>query len=420
VAAEIKRIIDFDQISLFLNRGTSTNPEVITIGKSGGVLVERRKGSSGIDNIMAKVMYTKRAWVDHIPNHSNDKMSRFLGDNCGIRSQIILPLVQGESTYGALSLGHQETGFYSSGDEKWLKPLVLVLSGLVFEQVQNERLARKEFLDRSLSDFEKRLVVEDSVYSLIKDITEKLTTEMPKSFVRFSLLNQRKDQLVSFATHQIRSEGIDLNKEERFPLEKLPWHRLTLTAKKPMLINQEDPESYMSKNEAGLIMDERIKSGILIPLLLEDVAVGVISVGEMRSWSRVPLTPAEIGYIKHRTNQACVALKKGLLSRLNARLKEKLKKNEIPEKTFPASSIDQNPFFNLSYKINNTLTAIRGSAELLKFSLSDLKPDKLKYLKTIENGADRIHSCLEEFSYSPHVHTKEEKLVPAQKETVSS
>jgi nitrogen-specific signal transduction histidine kinase len=187
-----------------------------------------------------------------------------------------------------------------------------------------------------------------------------------------------------------------------------------------MLINQEDPESYISKDEAGLIMDKRIKSGVLIPLLLQDMAVGVISIGEMRNWTREPLTHAEIDHMKHRANQACIALKKGLLSRVNARLKEELKKNDIAERITPAQVVDQSPFFDLSYKINNSLTAIRGSAELLRFSLSNLNQGSLKYLKNIVNGVDRIHSCLEEFSYSPYVIKGENRRIPVHEEQVTS
>jgi len=420
MVAEIKRIMDFDQISLFLYTGTAKDPEVITIGKSGGILLERRKGGPIKDSVLGKVMSSKKAWVDHTISFNDDKTDIPLCKTCGIKSQIVFPLVHGESIYGALCLGHQEPGFYSAADEKWLRPLILMLSRLALEQAQKERLTRREFLDHSLGDFEKRLVGEEDVYSLIKDVTTNLASELPKSFVRLTLLNQKKDQLISCATHQIRSEGIDLRKDDRFPLQELPWHRMALTAKKPMLINQEDPESYMSKEEAGLIMDKRIKSGVLIPLLLQDMAVGVISIGEMRNWTREPLTHAEIDHMKHRANQACIALKKGLLSRVNARLKEELKKNDIAERITPAQVVDQSPFFDLSYKINNSLTAIRGSAELLRFSLSNLNQGSLKYLKNIVNGVDRIHSCLEEFSYSPYVIKGENRRIPVHEEQVTS
>jgi transcriptional regulator with GAF, ATPase, and Fis domain len=420
MAAEIKRIIDFDQMALFLNIAAGRDPEVVTIGKSGGVLVERHRGGLKADGVLEKVINSQKAWVDHSINVNDDQMDMTLAKNCGIKSQIVFPLVHGESTYGVVSLGHQQVGFYSTGEEKWLRPLILLLSRLVFEQAQNERLIHRELLNNSLSDFEKRLASEENVYTLIKDVTSNLASELPKSFVRLCLLNQQKDQLISCATHQIRSEGIDLRKDAQFPLKELPWHRMVLTAKKPMLINQDDPESYMSKDEADLIMDRRIKSGVLIPLLMRDVAVGVISIGEMRSWTREPLIPAEIGYMKHRANQVCIALKKGLLSRSNTCLREELKKREIPEQITLSQTVDQNPFFNLSYKINNALTAIRGSAELLRYSRSNVNPDSLKYLKTIENGVDRIHSCLEEFSYSPYVHKGENREIPVHEEQVSS
>ena len=419
LVADIKRIMDFDQISLYLKTGTAKDPEVITIGKSGGVLVEHRRGGSNKDNIFDRVMDSRKAWVAPPSYTPDDKADVSLHKTCGIKSLIILPIVYGDSTYGALSLGHGQSEFYSASDEKWLGPLILMLARIAFEQTQKERLIRREFLDHSLGDFEKRLTGEEDVYPLLRDVTAKLSAELPKSFVRLTLLNQKKDQLICCATHQIRSAGIELKNEERFPLRELPWHRLVLSAKRPMLINQEDPESYMSKDEAGLIMDKKIKSGILVPLLLDDLAVGILSIGEMRSWDREPLTEAEIGHMKHRANQVSIALKKGLLCRVNARLKEKLRKIDMPKGRSLYHTIDQGPFFDLSYKINNSLTAIRGSAELIRYSMSNLNPGSLKYLKTIENGVDRIHSCLEEFSYSPHVEDLENKRIQAHKEPVS-
>jgi transcriptional regulator with GAF, ATPase, and Fis domain len=420
MVAEIKRIVDFDQISLLLSLGTARDAEVITVGPSGGVLVERRKGGTPKESAVGKVMHSKKAWVDHTLNSDDDKTDRSLCKNCGIKSRIIFPLVCGESVYGALSLGHQGSNLYSAGDEKWLRPLILLISRLALEQVQQERLIHRERLDHSLGDFAKRLADEESVYSLIKDVTMNLARELPRSFVRLSLLNQKKDQLICCASHQLRSEGIDLRKMDRFPLEELPWHRLALAAKKPMLINQEDPESYMFKGEADLIMDQRIRSGALIPLLLQDEAVGVISIGEMRSWTREPLVPAEISHMVHRANQVCVALKKGLLSRVNARLEEEARKKSVPEKM----SLDRlpalHPFSDLNYKINNSLTAIRGSAELLRLSRTDLNQNSLKYLKTIENGVDRIHECLEEFSYSPGVSKRGDKRIPVGEEQILS
>jgi len=418
ISAELKRIMDFDQISLTWTEGSRKNMKRISMGSSGGVLMDKRAGVFIQRSAIEEVISSGKMWLDRHIDSNESSFPDALSKTCGIKSQIILPLWRGESVYGALSLGHQEPNFYSANDAKWLKPFILGLSHLVLEQVLKGRLIKREFLSRSLYEFEKKLVGDEDLMTLVQDTASSLTLDLPKSLSRVMFLNQQKDQLVSCAVHQIRSEGINPRKEERFFLDDLPWHRLALEAKRPMLINQDDPESWMSKKEAQLILDEKVNSAVLVPLILHDRAVGVISVGEMRSWERQPLTEEEITFVKHKAHQICVALKKGILFRSNEQLKERLKSIERIE------GMDYDPpnaylrFSDLSYQINNLLSSIRGSAELLRFSESNLSSDSLKYVKNIENGVDRIYQNLQEFSRSTD-DRKESTSNPPKEEVIS-
>ncbi|NIM06704.1 MAG: GAF domain-containing protein, partial [Armatimonadetes bacterium] len=155
---------------------------------------------------------------------------------------------------------------------------------------------------------------------LLREAASSLVQDLPRSFARVTLLSKEKNQLINCAVHQIRADGIDLRKETRFSLDRLPWHRLTLSARRPMVVNQDDPESLMSQQEARLIMDERINSAILVPVMLHDSPVGIISVGEMRNWGRQPLTEEEITFVKHKADQLSLALKEALLRRSNEHL----------------------------------------------------------------------------------------------------
>ena len=204
--------------------------------------------------------------------------------------------------------------------------------------------------------------------------------------------------MLNCASHPIRSEGINLRGEARFSLGELPWHRLALEAKRPMLINQDDPESLMSNQECRLIMDERVSSAILVPLMLNHKAVGIVSVGEMRSWDRQPLTKEDLAFVRHKTDQLSLALKETLLRRSNQQLTERLKRFESPKERLPQA---QPELLDLSYQIANPLTSIRGSAELMRLREPNLSPGSLKYLDNIENGVDRIRASLEAFLNSP-------------------
>ncbi|MCK4404110.1 MAG: GAF domain-containing protein [candidate division Zixibacteria bacterium] len=397
ISTQLKRIIDFDHISLALTAGSAQNMKRISIGSSGGMLVDRRAGVPTAGKVIGEVMRSGEVWIDRDIDLSESSSEDSLFKACGIKSRIILPLWSGDSICGALSLGHKKPNFYSVNDTKWLRLFTLTLSQVLLEQRLEQMLERKESLDRSLYEFDKKLAGEEDLKTLLEDATSSITLDLPKSFARVVLMSKKKDQLINCTARQIRSEGINLKKEERFSLDDLPWHRLTLEAKRPMLINQDDPESLMSKKEARLIMDEKVDSAFLVPLILNDKAVGIVSVGEMRSWDRQPFSREEMAFVKHKANQLCLALKKGILRRSNERLRERLKYSDEPKETVEIQRETDLWLSDLNYQINNPLTSIRGSAELLRLKESSLSPVSLKYLSNIENGVDRIQKTLEGF-----------------------
>ena len=144
-------------------------------------------------------------------------------------------------------------------------------------------------------------------------------------------------------------------------------------------------------------MDERIKSALLVPLVINGEAVGGISLGEMRNWERQPLTEEETDFIKHMANQVSLALKKGLLLRSNERMREKLKELEERKDKVRVGSDLSPSLSDLSYEVSNPLTSILGSAELLRLKEPNLSPENFKYIRNIEKGADRVQKVVEKF-----------------------
>ncbi|UCB51641.1 MAG: GAF domain-containing protein, partial [Candidatus Zixiibacteriota bacterium] len=322
ISMELGRIIEFDHVCLAVMPEPGGNTRRISMGNSGGMLVDTLAGVPTGDTALGKVIRSGEVCVDRDIDPKGSSCEDFLSKACGIKSRITLPLRYGDSICGALSLGHKKPNFYSTNDCKWLGMFALQLSFLIRQQRLRDDLKRKESLGQSLNEFENRLAGEENLKTIMEDAAASLISDLPKSFARVMLLSKEKRELISCAAKQIRLEGIDLKKQERFSLDDLPWHRLALEAKRPMLVHQDDPESLMSGREARLIMDEKMNSALLVPLVLSGKPVGIVSVGEMRRWDRQPMTEEETAFVKHRTNQLCLALKKSLLSRANERLRE--------------------------------------------------------------------------------------------------
>jgi transcriptional regulator with GAF, ATPase, and Fis domain len=403
ISTELKKIIDVDYISLAIADRSGQNINRISVGASGGMLLEKRASIPTAETAVGKVIKSRETWIDEDlrSSDSSGKNRNFADDElvkaCGVRSRLILPLWSKGSVCGTLSLGHQRPSFYSLKDAKWLKPFSQQLSLLIQEKNLLEKLKKEEYLSLLLSDYAQKLIGDEDIQVFLNEAVSCLVEELPKSFVRISLLNKDRDHLTTHVLHQIRKEGMTLRKMERIPLEDLPWHRLTLEAKRPMLVNQDDPESLMPDKEARLILDEKIKSALLVPLIIDQEAVGVISLGEMRNWDRQPLTEEDKVFAKHMASQISLALKKGLLLRSNERMREEL--NEFKEKRDKVEAWTNLPPFlaNLSYEVSNPLTSILGSAELLRMKEPNLSTENFKYIRNIEMGADRIQKVVKRF-----------------------
>ncbi len=407
ISTELKKVIEFDHFSLALTAGPMQNVETISVGDSGGILVERRADFTSGDEAIRKVMRTGEVRVDRSLD-AGQSPEGSLSATWGMRSRIIFPLWAEGSVCGAVGLGHKKPNFYSAGDARWLKPFALSLSQIVLLEKLKRRLEKEESLNRSLRDSDGKLAADQELKDLVADLASSLVRDLPRSFARVMLLSKQRDQLISCALHQIRPEGIHLKQEARFSLDELPWHRLVLEAKRPMLVNQSDPESLMSGPEARLVMDRRMGSALLVPVMLNQEAVGVVSLGEMRSWDRQPLTKQEMDFVRHKADQLSLALRETAWRRSNQRLNDRLRRFEEWSKTAGHASPSQPELHDLSYRIANPLTSIRGSAELLKLRESNLSPNSLRYLGNIERGVDRIRESLETFLSSTECHRQPE------------
>jgi GAF domain-containing protein len=406
ISKQLKRIIEFDYISLAVVDRSGQNMKRISKGTSGGVLLDKRASSPIAGTAVGRVVESGEVWIEEDirysgsslkdGNHIHDELLKA----CGIRSSLILPLWFKGSVCGALTLGHQRPGTYSANDAKWLTALSQQLSILIQERRLSEKLKKEERLSSLLSDRALNLVEDENIRTFLDEVASSLTQELPRSFVRISLLNKDGDHLTTHALGQIRREGVNLRKMEKFPLKDLPWHRLTLEVKRPMLVNQDDPESLMPDKEADLILDKNIKSALLVPLAINGETLGVISLGEMRNWERQPLSPEETIFIRHISSQVSLALKKALLLRSNERMRGRLK--EYKEKKAEAWPELSPLLADLSYQVSNPLTCILGSAELLRMKEPNLGLENFKYVRNIEKGADRIHRLLGEFLDSVH------------------
>ncbi len=225
---------------------------------------------------------------------------------------------------------------------------------------------------------------------------EVLTQELPVTFSRFWKLGPHVLESASFSA--LRDISRDLQLEKEVPLAQLPWHRMALNEHRMVIINEDDPEATMSEEEKAKSLARRVQAAVLIPMEMEGRALGLVSLGEMRSWKRWAFSPQDLAFARGISNQ--VALSLSGLSRKEAqrRAGDRLKTIEAQIESSRRAAEALELFPNLDYSINNPLTAIMGAVDLLRLKSKNLSPDAGRYLSIIEKQAERIHQSVQKVS----------------------
>ncbi len=225
---------------------------------------------------------------------------------------------------------------------------------------------------------------------------EVLTRELPVTFSRFWKLGPSSLESAGFSA--LRDISRDLHLEKEVPLAQLPWHRMALDERRMVIVNEDDPEAVMSEEENVKSLARRVQAAVLIPMEMEGRPLGLVSLGEMRSWKRWAFSPQDLAFARGISNQ--VALSLSGLSRKEAqrRAGDRLKTIETQIESSHRAAEALELFPNLDYSINNPLTAILGSVDLIRLKSGTLSPEVGRYLSIIEKQAGRIHQSVRKVS----------------------
>ncbi len=399
VARLLKKVLDFDYLSLAVVDSSGENMSRLSMAGEWNLLLSKQRSLPTHGTLVEKV---KKSGEPQIVEDigSDALLDDSLVKATGIRSAMLLPL----SPRGVLTFGSVRPKNYYPKDAKWLKLVCSLLELFLLRDELDEKLSLKEKKLAKLNQIARKSLDEKDLDKVFDYAAETLTCGLPASFCRISVLSkkdlpcsqpktQKEDskpknsgqdptgsaQLLSLSSFKIRDSGINLKDQKKFSLSELPWHRFVLEAKRPVLVNQDDPESMMSDEEAAILMDRKINSALLVPLVVNQSPVGIISVGEMRNWERRPFTQEEIDFLETVSYYLGLALRKNLTDKSSRKL--------IKDK-----------FFELSLKINNYLSSILGSAELIQQKKDFLDDESQRYLKQIQKNSERIKKELVGFS----------------------
>jgi len=370
---------EYCSVSVLDNSGE--NMVSYTIGSSGRLLLEKGVSRSTRGSEIFKIYREmKPVLKTKVETESDDSEEDGLFLSCGMQSKLACPISVANRVVAVITLGHTRPGHFTPFHQHRLEAMINPLAGLVQKEHLRQVIEIKEDQMLRLQLMERELTANLPVQKVFNDACELLTKRMKSTVARISLIDNEGKNLISQACRSIRDTGRELKEAGLIPLSLLPWHRMAIDAQKAMLINQNDPESKMQPQESTSALLPDIKSAILVPIMLNDKARGIISIGEVRNWNRRSFNAGDLVFARDVAAKCSVAMRM-------KRLEIDVDRNR--ERVQQTMGLDSDWWTDFRMQLNSPLSSIVGAVEILK---RREEPDefKAKYYDMIIRSADRI------------------------------
>ena len=152
---------------------------------------------------------------------------------------------------------------------------------------------------------------------ILQTLCEKISSSHKVTYCRISLLDPTSGNLVVKAASPTRRMDWSHGIGQTLQLSQAGHHAEVLTSGKPIVLRRHGQLSMEgNEKEWEWALTPDTQSALLLPLWSKDEVIGVVTLGEVRSWERTPFSRKKIEFYQTLMNQAAVAID-------NARLYEK-------------------------------------------------------------------------------------------------
>jgi len=378
---------EFCSIAVMDNSGE--NMVRYTIGSGGRMLLEKGVSRSTRCGMTRRIVSEGQplidADVDFEGNHNPDD-GLFL--SCGMHARLACPVMVGHKVAAVIMLGHSQPNRFRPVHLDRVRDVATLLAGVIQREQLSRTLEVREDQMLRLQTMERELVAANPAPAVFDEACQLLTKRMKCTVARISLIDREGKSLFSQACRTIRDTGHDLKESATLPISLLPWHKMTIETRKPMLINREDPQSQMPPQETMATLLPDVRSAILVPIMLDDAVRGIISIGEARNWNRRPFGASDLIFARDVAAKCSVALRMKKLEVEAAKARETNRR-----------SVGSGPgkLGELTARLKSPVTSIIGAIELLKMK-GDVPDDRSRYQGLILKAADRITALTEEYA----------------------
>jgi D-sedoheptulose 7-phosphate isomerase len=215
------------------------------------------------------------------------------------RSMNVLKAIHLANLVGATTVGL--TGF-DGGDLAKIVHVPIVVPSNMMEQVEDVHMMLSHLITTRLRAMSEALPApgelaldrfparQEKAREVLDSIPRQLAQALPATMSTVSLLDDQGDTLVIHSGHRLHGApgGIEEVSGRQVRMVNAPAHSLVVHRQRPTIFRQDELTISLPRKELEVTLDESVCSGAIIPLVIDGRSVGVISIGEVRSWGRTP------------------------------------------------------------------------------------------------------------------------------------
>ncbi len=356
-----------------------------TIGMDRKVLLESG-GCLPIENTQIESVLTSRRslLIEDIAAGSKNNVDSLFA-SCGQRSLLAVPIINYGRVIAVITMGHPRASHFNRRHQQRAEMLASVMAAAVEAEISRQTVYERDRFLGAIAAFDSIVQNSSDIESVLNAATDLLIENIGTTMVRISVLDKKRTDLITRSLKSVRPfENIRVEKTG-ISKEMTPWHQMAIQENRPLLINQNDPETFMDANEAGALVFEKMQSALIVPIVVNGITYGLITLGEMRNWDRFSYKPATITFCKEIATRIGDAVKIYSLSRviLDGKSENRMVK---PEKLIDA---------DIRRELKSPLTNIRGSLDLLKLRGIGETDDAGKIIANLEKSTNRMISLLD-------------------------
>jgi transcriptional regulator with GAF, ATPase, and Fis domain len=210
-----------------------------------------------------------------------------------------------------------------------------IIAGQVASTVENARLFTEvEKKTHQLSVLLDACTIFSSSLSsqrTLQDLAETLTTAMPVTLCRVSLLDESSEELSVASAFALRPLEWEAGIGQRYPLEGDSYYKPCVEKLETLVLRADENEKELSDFCVQIGLEGGLQSLLLIPLAAGRKALGIAWLGEMRRWTRSTFTSEKIDLCRAIANRGAMAIEHALFHE-KLRANHALLRSEVQER----------------------------------------------------------------------------------------